>query len=55
MRASAVASFLYDTHRHDPTTFISVPLVLLGVALMACTIPAYRASRVPSIQALKGD
>jgi predicted permease len=53
--SGAVASFLYGTHQRDATTFVTVPLVLLAVALLACTIPAYRASRVESINALKGD
>jgi putative ABC transport system permease protein len=53
--ASAVAAFLYGTHRHDSLTFVSVPLVLLVVALLACAIPAYRASRVQSLTALRGD
>jgi predicted permease len=53
--SSAVASFLYGTHERDAATFVSVPVVLLAVALLACTIPAYRASRVESINALKGD
>jgi ABC-type lipoprotein release transport system permease subunit len=52
--SSAMASFLYGTHRHDPTTFVGVPLALLLVALVACTVPAYRASRVNSSQVLKG-
>ena len=53
--SGAVASFLYGTHQRDATTFVIVPLVLLAVAFLACTIPAYRASRVESIHALKGD
>ena len=53
--SSAMASFLFETHQRDATTFVTVPLVLLAVALLACTIPAYRASRVESINALKGD
>src|SRR6201996_3488709 len=40
------SSFLYGVRPHDLATFLTVPLLLLGIALIACWIPARRASRV---------
>ena len=51
--ANAVASLLYGTERYDPVTFGVVPLVLVAIALVACALPAYRASRVESLVALR--
>jgi putative ABC transport system permease protein len=37
----------------DPATFIAVPIVLAGVALLAAYIPAPRASRVDPVVAIR--
>ena len=50
-----MASLLYGITPRDPVTFLVVILVLSGVALAACLIPALRASRVDPIQALRYD
>ena len=42
--ARLLASFLYQTQSHDLVTFAAVPVVLLVVGLIACALPAYRAS-----------
>jgi predicted permease len=47
------SSFLYGVHPHDALTFLTVPLCLLGVALLACWIPARRAARVDPQTALR--
>jgi predicted permease len=47
------SSFLYGVHPHDLITFVTVPLFLLGVALLACWIPARRAARVDPQSALR--
>jgi predicted permease len=47
------SSFLYGVHPHDTVTFLSVPLCLIGVALLACWIPARRAARVDAQTALR--
>jgi putative ABC transport system permease protein len=53
--ARAVASFLYQTGSYDPITFAAVPLVLFVVALVACALPAYRASRVDPAPLLRAE
>jgi putative ABC transport system permease protein len=47
------SSFLYGVRPHDLVTFLTVPLLLLGIALAACWIPARRASRVDPQSALR--
>jgi putative ABC transport system permease protein len=49
----AVSSLVFGVPVHDPLTFTGVAVVLAGVALAACTIPALRASRVDPIVALR--
>jgi ABC-type lipoprotein release transport system permease subunit len=45
---------LYEVKSYDPITFIGVSAVLLAVVLIACAIPARRASSVPPADALRG-
>lgn len=47
------ASLLYGISALDPVTFVVVPLLLMGVALIAVVIPARRASRVDPLDALR--
>jgi predicted permease len=53
--ARAVDSFLYQTESHDLVTFGAVPVVLVLIALMACALPAYRASRVDPARILRTE
>jgi len=51
--ARALASFLIGVSPSDPLTFGGVMLLLLSVAVIACLIPAYRATRVDPLVALR--
>ena len=51
----AMTSLLYRTEAFDPVTFAAVPPVLAAVALLACYLPARRASRVEPVVALRTE
>lgn len=53
--AQAMRSMLHEVSTLDPWAFVLVPLLLLGVALLACWIPARRAAAVDPMIALRAD
>jgi putative ABC transport system permease protein len=48
-----IASFLFGVKTWDPVVFVTVPVVLAAVALLAVWLPALRASRLDPMQALR--
>jgi predicted permease len=50
-----VSSLLYNTNSYDPATFLGVPSLLAMVALAATVIPAWRATTVDPMVALREE
>ncbi len=50
-----LASLLYGVTASDPATLAAVSLLLLGVALLASLLPAYRAARIEPIRAIGAE
>jgi putative ABC transport system permease protein len=48
-----MSSLLFGVSPNDALTFVSVPVLLSVVALVACLIPGLRATRVRPIEAIR--
>jgi ABC-type antimicrobial peptide transport system permease subunit len=50
-----IESLLYDVSPHDPAVLAATTLLLFGVVILACWIPASRAARINPADALRLD
>jgi predicted permease len=50
-----LSTFLFGVSPTDPMTFLVIAVMLTGVALLACWLPATRATRVDPLLALRHD
>ena len=50
-----MASLLFGVSTTDLATFSTVPIILIGTAALASSIPAYRATRVDPVTALRDE
>jgi ABC-type antimicrobial peptide transport system permease subunit len=50
-----LSGLLYGVSTLDPATFVTVPLAVAAVALLASVVPARRAARVAPVVALRAE
>ncbi|HWC46967.1 MAG TPA: FtsX-like permease family protein, partial [Casimicrobiaceae bacterium] len=50
-----LGTLLYGVSARDPVTFVAVPLLFLAIAVIASYAPAYRATRIDPVRALKAE
>jgi putative ABC transport system permease protein len=53
--ARLASGLLYRVSATDPLTYAGITLLLMGVALLACYLPAQRATRIDPLIALRVD
>jgi ABC-type antimicrobial peptide transport system permease subunit len=55
LAARAISSLLFGIQPYDLVTFITIPIFLVAVALVASYVPARRATRVDPLAALRTE
>jgi ABC-type antimicrobial peptide transport system permease subunit len=55
MLTRVMSAFLFGVGPMDPITYVAVAAVLAGMTLLATYLPAYRASHVDPVLALRGE
>jgi len=53
--ARVLRSLIYNVSPADPMTFISVAILVIAIAMLACYLPARRAAKASPMIALRAD
>ena len=53
--SQTIRSLLYGVQPWDASVFLGVVILMMGVASLACFLPAWRASRLDPMQALRNE
>jgi ABC-type lipoprotein release transport system permease subunit len=53
--SQSLSGLLYGVSARDTVSFVVVPLLLIVVAVMSCVAPAWRATRIDPITALRAS